>query len=232
MGIHIAAKNGDIAETVLLPGDPLRAQHIAQTFLGNVSQYTEIRNMYGFTGTAPDGRRVTVQGAGIGIPSLSIYVNELVQCGAKRIIRVGTCGSLQVNIKVGDIVLAQGACTDSGINRRRFKGMDFAPLATWELLRRADATARGLRIPVQVGNVLATDLFYNDIDPDEWKLWADANVLAIEMETSELYTLAARKGFQALTILMMSDVLPTGASLPPEEREKASEALIKIALAI
>lgn len=231
MSTHINAENGTVAKTVLLPGDPLRAEHIAQAFLEKPVRYNTVRNMFGFTGYNFNGKFVSVQGSGMGMPSLSIYVNELVDhYGVEKIIRVGSCGALQKHLKLKDIVIAAGACTDSGINRRRFKGMDFAPIASWELLRKACEEAEKFSIPVQVGNILATDLFYNDVDPDEWQLWAKYGVLAVEMETAELYTLAAHKGIQALTILTVSDLLPNKESLSAEERQNGFDDMVKIAL--
>jgi purine-nucleoside phosphorylase len=189
--------------------------------------------MLGFTGIAPGGRRVSVQGSGMGQPSLSIYVNELVRdYGIKRIIRIGSCGALQKDMKTGDIVLAQGACSNSGTNARRFQGMQFAPLPDWLLFYRAHEAAKKLEIPVRVGNIFSTDLFYNDAYPDEWKLWAEYGVIAVDMESSELFTLAARNKFQALTILTVSDVLPTGEQLGAEERETGFTDMVKLALEI
>lgn len=229
--IHIAANKGQIAETVLLPGDPLRAESIAKSFFKKVRKYNAIRNMLGFTGTAPDGRKVSVQGAGMGMPSLAIYVNELIRTyGVKRIIRVGSCGSMQAEVKLKDIVLALGACSDSAMNKRRFAGMDFAPVADWELLHKAYTTAKAFSIPVHIGNIFATDKFYDDIDPEAWKIFARYGVLAVEMETAELYTLAAQKEVQALTILTVSDSLITRNHLNAKEREQSFTDMVKIAL--
>lgn len=231
MSTHIGAAEGAIADRVLLPGDPLRAQYIANNFLRDVTPYNTLRNMLGFTGFTPDGHRVSVQGSGMGMPSLSIYVNELIsEYGVMEIIRVGSCGALQRGIRPRDIIIAQGSCSDSNMNRRRFRGMDFAPLADWDLLFRAHRTAGNLQIPVRIGNILAADMFYNDADPEEWKLWASYGVLAVEMETAELYTLAARKGIQALSILTVSDCLPTGEQVAPKDRENTFTSMVHLAL--
>lgn len=235
MSIHIAAAPGAIAPVVLLPGDPLRAEHIAATFLKDVERYNTVRNMFGFTGTADvpgiGTVRVSVQGSGMGMPSLSIYVNELFDAyGVRSIIRVGTCGALRDDLHTKDIVIAAGACSDSGINRRRFRDMNFAPIADFGLLRGAVETAERAGIPVRVGNILAADLFYNDYDADEWKLWAQYGVLAVEMESAELYTVAARKGGRALSVLTVSDVLPTGAQISAQERQTSVNETVRIAL--
>ena len=231
MSTHIGAKMGHIAKTVLLPGDPLRAEWVARTFLQNVTQYNKVRGMLGFTGYTASRQVVSVQGSGIGMPSLSIYVNELVDhYGVKRIIRIGSCGAMQAGMRTGNIILAAGACSNAGTNARRFNGMQFAPLADWPLLYRAHQAAEKLELPVRVGNVLSTELYYNKAHPDEWKLWAAYGVLAVDMETSELYTLAAEKEFQALTILTVSDVLPTGEEIGAEERETGFTDMVKLAL--
>jgi len=233
MSIHISAKNNQIAETVLLPGDPLRAKYIADTFLKNVKPYNTIRNMLGFTGLAPLGKKISVQGSGMGMPSLAIYVNELIDTyKVKRIIRVGSCGSLQPHVKLKNVVLALGSCSDSAMNKRRFDGMNFAPVADWKLLNKAYAIAQKLSIPVHVGNIFATDKFYDDVDRQAWKIFTRYGVLAIEMETAELYTLAARKNISALTILTVSDSLITARHISAKAREQSFSDMIKIALEI
>ena len=190
MSFHIGAKAGEVAEAVLLPGDPLRAKFIAENFLEKAIQYNNVRGMLGFTG-AYKGKQVSVQGTGMGIPSISIYVNELFKdYGVKRAIRIGTAGSIQESLKVRDIVIAMTACTDSGANRIRFGGRDFAPSASFPLVRKAWETAEAKGWHAAVGPILSSDMFYTE-DPEEWKLWARYGVLAVEMETSELYTLAA-----------------------------------------
>lgn len=229
MSVHIGAKAGEIAETVLLPGDPLRAKFIAETFLEDVVCYNEVRGMFGFTGTYK-GKRVSVQGTGMGAPSISIYANELIESyGAKKLIRVGTCGSIQENVKVRDVILAMGSCTNSGINKMRFKGMDFSAIASFELLNKAYNVAKEKGITAKVGNVLTSDLFYND-DADAWKLWAKYGVLAIEMEATALYTLGSKYGVDTLAILTVSDNIVTGEETTSEERQSTFTSMIEIAL--
>lgn len=231
MSVHIGAKEGQIASTVLLPGDPLRAKFIAETFLENPVCYNEVRGMYGFTGTYK-GKKISVQGTGMGAPSISIYANELIESyGAKKLIRVGTCGSIQEDVKVRDVVLAMGSATNSGINKMRFKGMDFSPIASFDLLRKAYDVAISKGIDVKVGNVLTSDLFYND-DPDAWKLWAKYGVLAIEMEAAALYTLGAKYGVDTLTILTVSDNIVTGEETTAQERQTTFTKMIEVALEI
>ncbi|MGY0372221.1 purine-nucleoside phosphorylase [Clostridium sp. JNZ J1-5] len=231
MSVHIGAKEGQIANTVLLPGDPLRAKFIAETFLENPVCYNEVRGMYGFTGTYK-GKKISVQGTGMGAPSISIYANELIESyGAKKLIRVGTCGSIQEDVKVRDVVLAMGSATNSGINKMRFKGMDFSPIASFDLLRKAYDVAISKGIDVKVGNVLTSDLFYND-DPDAWKLWAKYGVLAIEMEAAALYTLGAKYGVDTLTILTVSDNIVTGEETTAQERQTTFTKMIEVALEI
>jgi purine-nucleoside phosphorylase len=229
MSIHIGAKPGEIAEAVLLPGDPLRAQFVAEKYLQQAACHSQVRGMLGFTGLYK-GRRVSVQGTGMGIPSLSIYAHELLaDYGARRLIRIGTCGALQADIKLGDVLLALAASTDSATNRQRFGGADFAPAASFELLAKAYEIARARRLQVRVGTVLTGDLFYGD-DPDFWKLWARYGVLAAEMETAALYTVAAGFGAQALAILTASDSLVTGATATTEERQQGYTAMMELAL--
>ena len=229
MSIHIGAKPGEIAEAVLLPGDPLRAQFVAEKYLDQAACHSRVRGMLGFTGLYK-GRRVSVQGTGMGIPSISIYAHELIaDYGAKRLIRIGTCGALQESIALGDVLLAMAAGTDSAINRLRFAGADFAPAASFELLLRAYEIARSRGVQVRVGTVLTGDLFYTD-DPDFWKLWARYGVLAAEMETAALYTIAAGFGVQALSILTASDSLVTGATATAGERQQGYTAMMEIGL--
>lgn len=229
MSIHIGAKQGEIAETILLPGDPLRAKFIAENFLENPKCYNEIRGMYGFTGTYK-GKRVSVQGTGMGIPSISIYVNELITSyNVKNLIRIGTCGSLQEDIKIRDVVLAMSASTDSAINNVRFGGRNYAPTADFNLFKKAVATAESKGINIKAGNVLTSDTFYND-NPDSWKYWAKFGVLAVEMETAALYTLASKFGVNALSILTISDSLVTGEETTAEERQKTFSQMIEMAL--
>jgi purine-nucleoside phosphorylase len=230
MSVHIGAKEGDIAETVLLPGDPLRAKFAAETFLEGATCYSEVRGMYGYTGTY-NGKRVSIQGTGMGIPSALIYVHELINAyGAKRLIRIGSAGSIQKSLAVRDIVFAMAASTDSGVNSRRF-GANYAPTADFELFQAAVDAARKKGIKFQAGNVLSTDEFYHD-DPDYWRIWAEYGVQALEMETAGLYTTAAKFGQQALTILTISDSLVTGEELSAKERETSFREMIEIALEI
>lgn len=229
MSIHIGAKEGDIVSTVLLPGDPLRAKYIAENFLSKVFCYNEIRGMYGYTGTYK-GKKVSVQGTGMGIPSISIYVNELISSyQVKNLIRIGSCGSMQSDIKIRDVLLVMSASTDSNINKVRFNGMDYAPTANFNLLKKAYDIATKKDIKVKVGNVLTTDSFYHD-DPDSWKHWADYGVLAVEMETAVLYTLATKFKVNALSILTVSDSLVTREETTSEERQKTFNQMVEIAL--
>jgi purine-nucleoside phosphorylase len=229
MSFHIAAKPGDIAEAVLLPGDPLRAKFVAEHFLEQPVLYTDIRNILGYTGTYK-GRRVSVQGTGMGIPSLSIYVNELFKdYGVKRAIRVGTAGAIQKELKLRDLVIAMSACTDSGANGIRFKGRSFAPTASFGLLKAAYDAALARDWEPKVGSVISSDMFYTE-DPGEWKLWARYGVLAVEMETAELYTLAAKYGREALALLTISDSLVSGEEDSPGERQKSYTRMMEVAL--
>jgi purine-nucleoside phosphorylase len=223
------ADEGEIAETVLLPGDPLRAKFIAENYLEAAKCYNKVRGMYGYTGNYK-GRRISVQGTGMGLPSHSIYVNELIRFyGAKKLIRIGSAGSLNEDVNIRDIVLAQSASTNSGINKRRFQGMDYAPTANFDLLFKAYNIALEKEIKVKVGNVLSSDLFYDDTEVSI-KLWADYGSLAVEMETAELYTLAARYGVQALSILTISDHIFKGEETTPEERETSFTEMMELAL--
>ena len=229
MSIHIAAKPGEIAEAILLPGDPLRAKFIAENFLENAKLYTEVRGILGYTG-AYKGKKVSVQGTGMGIPSISIYVNELFrEYGVKRAIRIGTAGSIQENLKIRDIVIAMSSCTDSGANKVRFGGRDFAPTATFSLVKKAWECAQERGWPVTVGPVVSSDMFYTE-NPDEWKLWAKFGVLALEMESSELYTLAAKYGRECLCLLTISDSLVSHETTSSEERQKTFTKMMEIAL--
>lgn len=229
MSIHIAAKQGDIANTILLPGDPLRAKFVAETFLEDIVCYNEVRGMFGFTGTYK-GKRVSVQGTGMGIPSISIYANELItEYGVQNLIRIGTCGAMQEDIHLKDVILAMSASTDSSMNKIRFNNMDFAPTASFPLLLRAYNNAVKADIPVKVGNIFSTDTFYGD-NPDDWKHWAEFGVLAVEMEAAALYTLAAKYKVNALAILTVSDSLITHELSTAEERQKTFRKMIEIAL--
>jgi len=229
MSIHIGAQPGDIAEIVLLPGDPLRAEFAAREFLSEVVCYNRVRGMFGFTGKW-NGTPVSIQGTGMGLPSICIYVNELLQdYGAKTLIRIGSCGSFQESVAVRDIVIAMTASTDSGHNRLRFGGKDYAPAADYGLLSQACSLAseRGHRF--HSGGILSSDTFYQD-DPEAWKHWAEYGVLAVEMEANGLYTLAARARARALAICTVSDSLVTGEALSSEERETSLRDMIELAL--
>ena len=229
MSIHIAAKPGEIAEAILLPGDPLRAKFIAETYLENAKQYTSVRNIFGYTGTFK-GKPVSVQGTGMGIPSISIYIHELFrEYGVKRAIRIGTAGAIQESLKVRDMVLAMSASTDSAVNTRRFGGLCYAPTANWNLLKTAWDVAKAKGMEAHVGNVVSEDLFYTE-DPNEWKKWAAYGSLALEMESAELYTVAAKFGREALAILTISDHLVTGEVTTAEERQTAFTRMMEVAL--
>ena len=231
MSTHIDAPKGAIADVVLLPGDPLRAQYIAENFLDNAQRYNTVRNAFGFTGTF-EGRRVSVQATGMGIPSISIYVNELIQdYGVKTLIRVGTAGGMGENVKVRDVVLAQGSSTDSSIILNTFgAGLYFAPLADFNLLREVANLADTSAIRYHVGNVLGEDRFYND-EMDRQKL-IDYEVLATEMETPALYLLAAKYHVHALSILTVSNHLVTGEETSAQERQTSFNDMIGLALGV
>ncbi len=229
MSIHIEAKKGEIAETVLLPGDPLRAKWIAETFLENAVCYNRVRNMFGYTGTYK-GKRVSVQGTGMGIPSALIYCNELItDYGVKKLIRVGSAGSFQADIKLRDIVLAMAASSTSGINNSRFINADYSPTANFELFMKAANYAKQNNIPVKAGNILSADEFYED-DKEGFKQWAKFGVLCVEMETAGIYTIAAKYGIQALSILTISDSLVSHEATSSKERETTFKQMIEIAL--
>ena len=230
MSTHIEAKPGEIAETVLMPGDPLRAKWIAETFLENPVCYNRIRGMLGYTGTYK-GKRVSVQGSGMGMPSAMIYFHELINdYGVKNIIRVGSAGSYQKDVKLNDVVLAMAASTTSGMNNSRFINSDYSPTADFDLFIKAVNYARESNIPIKAGNVLSSDEFYSD-DPEEYKLWAQYGVLCVEMETAGLYTLAAKYNIKALTILTISDSLVTDEKLSAHDRETTFKDMVQIALA-
>lgn len=231
MSIHIGAKEGQIAKTVLLPGDPLRAKWIAETYLKDIFCYNEVRGMYGYTGTYK-GKQISVQGSGMGVPSISIYTNELINSyNVKNLIRVGSCGSIRPEIKIRDVIIAMTSSTDSSINKIRFNGLDYSPTANFNLLKKAYDEAIKMGIEPKVGNVLTSDSFYHD-NPDHWKHWADFGVMAIEMETSALYTIAAKYGVNALTLLTVSDSLVTFEETTSEERQNTFNQMIEVALEI
>jgi purine-nucleoside phosphorylase len=229
MSTHIGANKGDIAKIVLLPGDPLRAKYIAETFLEDVKQYNTVRNAFGYTGTYK-GVEISVQGTGMGVPSISIYVEELINdFDCEILIRVGSAGGMQKDVHVRDVVLAQGATTDSYINRQTFNNqVDFAPLADFSLLKTAYEKAMENEYDVKVGNVLTADRFYNP-ELDKKKL-ADYGVLATEMEAAALYTVAAKYQRKALAILTISDHIITGEETTAQERERTFDDMVVVAL--
>ncbi len=231
MSVHISAEKGAIAETVLMPGDPLRAKWIAQTFLKDPVCYNEVRGMLGYTGSF-EGKRISVQGSGMGIPSAMIYYHELINdYGVKNIIRVGSAGSYQPDIGIRDVVLAMAASTTSGINNSRFINADFSPTADFDLLMKAALYARSKNMKIRAGNVLSADEFYED-NPEDYKLWARYGVLCVEMEAAGLYTIAARHRVKALAILTISDSLVHGERASSEERETSFSEMVDIALHI
>lgn len=229
MSIHIAAKAGQIADRILLPGDPLRAKFIAENLLEGAECFNQVRNMFGYTGLYK-GCRVSVMGTGMGMPSLSIYVNELIRdYGVRKLIRVGTCGGMRADVKLREVILAMSASTDSAVNKVRFNGMDFAPTAAFPLLVNAWEAAKAAEAQTHVGSVISSDSFYTE-DPEQWKLWAKFGVLGVEMETAELYTLAAKYGVEALAILTVSDHLVSGEATSSEERQTSFKSMVEIAL--
>lgn len=230
MSTHIGAKPGDIADRILLPGDPLRAKYIADTYLKDAVCYNEVRGMYGFTGTY-NGKRISVQGTGMGMPSASIYIHELIRdYGVKRLMRVGTCGSFSEKVQCRDTILVQGCCTDSAINAMRFGQVNYSATSDFMMLYDMYNKAVEKGMKVAVGNVLATDLFYNDSTMDTARLLAQYSVLAVEMESWELFTVAARFGAQAMTVLTVSDELLTGKVTTAAERQSTFNDMILLAL--
>ena len=226
---HMNATPGDFADTVLMPGDPLRARHIAETFLDDARQVTDVRNMLGFTGTYR-GRPISIMGHGMGIPSVSIYATELIRdYGVSRLIRVGSCGSVHRKVALRDIVIAMGASTDSGVNRMRFGGHDLAALASFELLRRAVRTAAEKARAFHLGGVFSADLFYT-VEPAMFDLLERYGILGVEMETAGLYTLAAEHRAQAVAICTVSDQIRTGEALSSDERQTSFHEMIELAL--
>lgn len=226
---HIEAAEGAFAETILLPGDPLRAKFIADTFLEEVVQVNGVRNMLGFTGTF-EGKKVSVMGTGMGIPSLSIYAKELItEYGVKNLIRVGSCGAVSKAVKVREILVGTGASTDSGVNRARFGGYDFAAVSDWGLTRAAVESAERQEIPVKVGTLFSADLFYTP-QPEMFDRMEAMGVLAVEMEAAGLFGVCAEFGAKGLAVCTVSDHIRTGESLPSEEREKGFADMMKVVL--
>ncbi|WP_282135724.1 purine-nucleoside phosphorylase [Seonamhaeicola maritimus] len=229
MSVHIEAKKGEIAETILLPGDPLRAKWIAETFLENPVCFNKVRGMLGYTGTY-NGKKVSVMGTGMGVPSISIYAHELItDYDVKNLIRVGSAGSYQKHVKVRDVVLAMAASSNSGVNELRFDGADYAPTANFELFQKAVEAAKSKNINIKAGNVFTSDEFYAD-DFESYKKWSKFGVLCVEMETAGLYTVASKHNVNALTILTISDSLVTGERLSSIDRETTFKDMMKIAL--
>jgi purine-nucleoside phosphorylase len=229
--LHIEAKIGEIAETVLLPGDPLRAKHVAETMLEDVVCYNRVRGMFGFTGYYK-GKRVSIQGSGMGMGSASIYVNELISTyGVKNIIRVGTCGAIQKDLALGQVLIAMSASGDSDANALYFKGMHYAATANFDLLYKAVETAKRLNIKTIQGSIFSTNTFYDD-EPNRWDIWAKHGIIGVEMETQMLFTLAKRLGAKALSILTVSDNIVTGESSSQKDREQSYNDMMKIAFEI
>lgn len=226
---HINAVDNAFAETVLMPGDPLRAKFIAETFLEKAQEVTNVRAMLGFTGYY-QGKKVSIMGHGMGIPSCSIYATELIKFyGVKNIIRIGSCGAISPNVNVGDIVIGMGACTDSKVNRVRFKDNDFAAIADFNLTRNAVDTANKLGIPVKVGNLFSADLFYT-VDPTVLDVMEKYNVLGVEMEAAGIYGVAAEYGAKALAICTVSDHIRKGEAMTAEQRQLGFKEMITVAL--
>ncbi|PAU76887.1 purine-nucleoside phosphorylase [Halomonas salipaludis] len=226
---HIDAERGDFADTVLMPGDPLRAQYIADTFLDDVRQVNRVRNMYGYTGRYK-GREISVMGHGMGIPSVSIYAKELItDYDVKTLIRVGSCGAVRDDVKVRDVVIGIGACTDSKVNRMRFNDHDFAAIADFELTRHAVDAAAAKGVPVKVGNIFSADLFYNP-QTEMVELMRRYGIVGVEMEAAGLYGVAAEFGARAATVCTVSDHIVNGDSLSSTERQNTFDEMMEIAL--
>lgn len=229
MTVHIGAAPGEIAETVLMPGDPMRAKWVAETFLSDAKQVNRVRGMLGYTGTW-QGHRVTVQGSGMGMPSLSIYVNELIRdYGATTVIRIGSCGGMQPHVALRDVILATTASSISTPSTAMMREVNFAPCADFGLLRDAAAKADAMDVPTHIGGIYSSDTFYDE-RPDLNDQMVRHGILAVEMEAAELYTLAARYGARALAVLTVSDHLQTGEGLESHERESSFSDMIEIAL--
>lgn len=229
MTVHIGAQKGEIAETVLMPGDPYRAKWAAETFLKDAKLVNEVRGMLGFTGTW-NGHRVTIQGSGMGMPSLSIYANELIRdYGAKTLIRIGSCGGMQPHVGIRDVIIAMTASTLSTPSSGIFKELNFAPCADWGLLRAAVDAAEAKGTKTHVGGIYSSDVFYDE-RPDLNEQMTRHGILGVEMEAAELYNLAARHSVRALAVLTVSDHLQTGEALPSEDRERSFADMVEIAL--
>ncbi len=226
---HMNAAPGDFAETVLMPGDPLRAQYIADTWFDNSRRVTDVRNMWGFTGEYK-GKPISVMAHGMGIPSVSIYVTELIESyGVKRVLRVGSCGTSHPDVKMRDLIIAQGASTDSNVNRMRFGGYDLAALASFDLVQKAVAAAEAQKVRYHVGNIFSADLFYTP-DPDMFETLAKYNVYGVEMEAAGIFPIAAEHGVEALAICTVSDDIRSGEALTTDERATTFDEMITVAL--
>ncbi len=229
MTVHIGAEPGAIAETVLMPGDPLRAKWAAETFLDDPVCVNQVRGMLGFTGTWK-GNRVTIHGSGMGMPSLSIYANELIRdFGAKTLVRIGSCGAMQDHVKLRDVIIAMTASSYSTPSASFFRDLSYAPCADWSLLRAAVAAAEAKGSTTHVGGIYSADVFYDE-RPDLDEQMTRHGVLAVEMEAAELYTVAARLGARALAVLTVSDHLRTHEALPSSDRERSFGEMVEIAL--
>ena len=226
---HMNAAPGDFADTVLMPGDPLRAQYIADTYFDNARRVTDVRNMWGFTGEYK-GRAISVMAHGMGIPSVSIYCTELItEYDVKRVIRVGSCGTSHASVKLRDVIIAMGASTDSNCNRMRFGGYDLAALASFELVEKAVRAAKQQKVRYHVGNIFSADLFYTP-DPGMFETMAKYNVYGVEMEAAGIFPIAAEHGAEALAICTVSDDLRTGEHLTTDERATTFDEMILVAL--
>ncbi|CAK4852397.1 unnamed protein product [Aphanomyces euteiches] len=229
MSFHIEAKTGEIAESVLLPGDPLRAKYIAETFLEGAVCYNNVRGMLGYTGTYK-GNRVSIQGTGMGMPSASIYIHELINdYGAKNLVRIGTCGAIQHDVNLRDVLIAQAAATDSAMIRNQFPGFDFPQIGSFDLIKTAYEIGTGKGLALRVGNVLSSDVFYTE-DKDTVGKLGRHGVLAVEMETAALYYLTIKFGVKGLSLLTVSDHILTGEQTTAQERQTTFNDMIEVAL--
>ncbi len=225
--IHISAKVGEIADTILLPGDPMRAKHVAENLLQDAVCFNQVRGMLGFTGFY-NGKKVSIMGSGMGMGSTAIYVNELIETyGVKQLIRVGTCGAIKTELEVGQVILAMSASGDSGANRSYFGGLHYAATADFDLLLKAYSAAQRLGIDTKQGSIFSTNTFYDD-DPQRWDKWEQHGILGVEMESQILFTLAKRLKAKALAILTVSDNIRTGASASSQEREQSYMDMMRI----
>lgn len=231
MNFHLAAKPGDIADTVLISGDPLRIRHMANVMLEDAFCFNEIRGAFGYTGTYK-GKRVSMLGTGIGMPTTALYIHELAtNFGVKNIIRAGTMGAMRPELEIGQIILAMSASTDSNLNNITFSGLNYAPTSNFELLEKAVSACRRKGLAPHIGQIFSTDSFYSD-QPNRWAKWIEHGILGVEMETSVLYTLAAKFAIKALSILSVSDNLITQTSASPEVREKQFVEMFEVALEV